>query len=72
VNEARRNIPECRYHIHEFVYPDYHEWPFPDTFDPGAQRDNKLIPDVVKTWPHDLEVPWDYSYYSCCPDPDPK
>ncbi|MBS3984442.1 MAG: hypothetical protein KGZ66_02420 [Selenomonadales bacterium] len=65
---ADRSIPYTRRHMHEFVYPDYHEWPFPDTFDPAAHDDSALIPDVVKSpvghaEQRDYPVSWDEQFY---------
>jgi hypothetical protein len=59
---AERSIPYCRRHMHEFVYPDYHAWPFPDTFDPAAHGDSALIPDAVKSPPRPTEEPQDYPF----------
>ncbi|MBT9176013.1 MAG: hypothetical protein DDT20_00315 [Firmicutes bacterium] len=55
-------VPEDRRHSHEFVGPEYHEWPFPDTFDPAAHADSALIPHAVQSPPVDLHDQWDYPY----------
>lgn len=60
--EVERGIPPYRRHMQEFVYPDYHEWPFPDTFDLAAHSDSALIPDAVKSPPAVIPTQWDYHY----------
>jgi len=60
--EVERSIPLHRRPLHEFVYPDYHEWPFPDTFDPAVHGDSALIPDVVKSPPLERTEQPDYPF----------